>query len=150
MQHRPALWLALVAALAVSLSACSSTPASMRQKMQSWASAQNYTSDEQVISSDLSGIDAGLRLHDFLGVRTDCEGFYTDADSIYSSLPAPDATVTNDLNVAINTYWAPGSLACYDAPSFTAKGMAVFRGDLKKGEVFYQKAESIVHSFGIH
>lgn len=119
--------------------------------MQQWASSSdvNYTSAEMTISSDLLGIAAGLRRDDFRGLQTDCDGFYADAGAIYGGLPAPDATVTNELNVAVNQYWLPGALSCEHAQSLRSKDVRVFQRDLQRGNVIYAQAEKIIHGFGI-
>ena len=138
-----------VLALAVVLSGCHHTKATMRVRMQAWASAQNYISAESTVSSDLKGIAAGIRLRDLQGVRTDCVGFSTDIDQIYGGLPAPDRTVTNELNVAIAQFWGPGSEACYAAKSFSSAKFITFEHDLRLGEAVYAEAESRIHSYGI-
>jgi hypothetical protein len=142
--------LAGVLLLTVVLSACNNTKNSMRDRMQSWANDQSYVSAESIVKADLAGIAAGIRLHDLRGVRTDCVGFSTDIDQIYGGLPAPDRTVTNELNVAITEFWGPGSESCYAAKSFANAKFITFRHDLRLGEAVYAEAQSRIHSYGIH
>ncbi|HUY06327.1 MAG TPA: hypothetical protein VMU99_03590 [Acidimicrobiales bacterium] len=137
-------------AIALTFGSCSSPPVSMRTKMQSWATQQNFVSDDASIRSDLVGIDAGIRLRDLAGLRTDCVGLSADADQIYSTLPSPDVTVTNELNVAFTKYWGPGAQLCYGARSFSSAKMATFERYLVLGRAIYAKAESRIASYGVH
>jgi hypothetical protein len=139
-----------VIGLALTLSACSNVPASVRSRMQGWANNQSYPAAESTVAEDLSGIKAGIRLNDLPGIKTDCIGFNTDLDQIYQALPAPDVTVTNDLNEAITKYWSPGSqTSCYSSSSITSAKFKKFQSDLSLGDVWYRKAEAIIHGFGI-
>ncbi len=138
-----------VAVLSIVLSACSHTPTSMRTRVQQWATDQSYGEAEANVTEDLAGIATGIRLGDLRGVRTDCIGFNTDIDQIYSSLPAPDGSVTNDLNLAITKYWAVGAQDCYDSKSFDSAKFKGFQRDLKSGKAIYDRAESILHGYGV-
>lgn len=141
--------IASVLLLTLVLSACTNTKQTMRTRMQSWANAQSYVSAESTINADIAGITAGIRQHDLKGVRTDCVGFSADADQIYSGLPAPDRTVTDELNIAITKFWGPGSQLCYAAKSFFSDKFTTFSHDLRLGEAIYAEAESRIHSYGI-
>lgn len=150
MLRRPFLFVLCTLALGITVSACSGTPASMRSKMQSWASAQGYVNADATVHQDLVGIAAGIRLRDFNGLRTDCVGFSTDLDQIYGGLPAPDRTVTNEVNIALTKFWEPGAEQCYEARAYSDPRIAAFRRDLRLGEALFAKAESRIRSYGIH
>lgn len=139
----------VVCVCAVVLSGCSNRPASIRSKMQSWATQQDFVNADATIRSDLTGIDAGIRLRDLSGLRTDCVGLSADSDQIYATLPTPDATVTNELNVVFTKYWGPGTQLCYGAKSFSSAKMATFERFLGLGRVIYAKAESRIASYGV-
>jgi len=148
---RPALGSALaLCTLAFALSSCSSRPASLRSKMQSWATQQNFVSGDATIKSDLVGIDAGIGLRDLVGLRTDCVGFSADVDQIYATLPTPDSTVTSELNIAFTKYWGPGTQLCYGADSFSSAKMATFERYLRLGKAIYAEAGSKIASYGVH
>ncbi len=117
--------------------------------MQSWATQQNYVSADSQIRSDLAGIDAGIRLRDLSGLRTDCVGFSADIDQVYATLPTPDATVTNQLNTAFTKYWGPGTRLCYGAESFSSAKMVTFERYLRLGRAIYAEAESRIASYGV-
>ncbi len=118
--------------------------------MQSWATQQSFVSSDAVIKSDLVGIDAGIAGRDLSGLRTDCVGFSADIDQIYATLPAPDPTVTGELNIAFTRYWGPGAQLCYGANSLTSAKMATFERYLRLGRAIYAEAESRIASYGVH
>ena len=117
--------------------------------MQSWAMQQNFVSSDALIKSDLVGIDAGIRLRDLSGLRTDCVGFSADIDQVYATLPTPDSTVTSELNIAFTKYWGPGTQMCYGADSFLSAKMATFERYLRLGRAIYVDAESRIASYGV-
>lgn len=131
-------------------SGCANSHQSLRSKMRSWASDQNYVGADTTVREDLANIAAGLRLRDLEGLRTVCVGFSADVDQIYASLPAPDRSVTHELNIALTKFWGPGAQLCYGATSLASAKMAAFERDLKLGEAWFAEAESRIRSYGVH
>ena len=117
--------------------------------MRSWADAQNVTTSEGYIRSDLRGIDAGVRTRDLRGLRTDCVGFSADVDQLYASLPSPDRTLTDILNRAATSYWGPGAQVCYGLTSWSGSHYVTFQRDLRLGTIYFDRAATRLRRFGI-
>ncbi len=141
--------LVMLSLVAIVAGGCGGAPASMRTRVLSWANAQSYGAIEQNLNADLVDLHNGIKDHALTQLHTACEGFKYDLGSAYQILPAPDATVTNDLNVAISQYLAPGATLCTGATSITSRSYLTFLHDLALGTAVYNAAGRILHHDGV-
>jgi hypothetical protein len=143
---------ALVAALA--LAGCSNTSGSPSHQVQQWADSSGYTNASgstglgQFIAGDLAGLKAGLRARDLGALRTACAGFTQDADNLYSELPTPDETLTNEFALSLTEFSEAGA-DCYQASGFRAAKFLKYEKLLKSGTAEYDRALARLKSFGV-
>ena len=88
-----------LAALALVVAAgCANHPATLAGQLRAWESGASYSSNQQLLSTDLGEIATGLRTGPLVAVHTACDGLGVDAGTAYGELPTPDQALTDDLN----------------------------------------------------
>jgi hypothetical protein len=144
-----ALALAALALAAGALAGCATSYAGDSPKqVQQWAAAAPYDADNAQIQSDLGDLANGLAEHQLQPLKTACEAFSIDVDTLYTTLPTPDTTVTDELNAALST-WGRAAEDCYGAPSFSSARFAKYRAELKSARAEYAKAQRRLRTFGV-
>lgn len=124
-----------VAATAALLAGCSSS------SLSGWAAAANMSGNDALLTSDVAHLRAGIARHELKAVRTACEAFSADASTADGELPAPDQTLTNELNTAYEDDYRAG-LDCYRAPSFSSPPFRRFQSELSAGVAELHRAEA--------
>ena len=134
--------------LALSAVACESGPTTLRGQLQAWANNATYSADVSQINEDLTALQNGLREHKLLALRTECEGFSVDVETLYGELPTPDQTITYELGYALPGYYS-AARDCFDSPSFTSTQFRSYEELMKKWGVTYKKALSQLRAYGV-
>jgi hypothetical protein len=129
--------------------ACSSGPTTMSSKLKSWATGATYSADAAQISQDLTGLRNGLKEHQLLPLRTECEGFADDAEALYGELPTPDLTITNELGSSLSNYYT-AARDCFDASSFTSSNFKTYERLMTSSGKTYERAVGQLASYGVH
>jgi hypothetical protein len=127
---------------------CSNLSGSPAQQMAEWASSASYHVDDAQIESDFPNLAAGVAEHKLLSLRTECEGFGADVETLYGELPTPDHSITDALGAALSTMYQ-GAEACFRAGSFTSADFARFERDLKSGRAGYEAVRRRLSALGV-
>jgi hypothetical protein len=81
-----------------------------------WVQQNSYWANESQVVADAHSVEAAIARGTALQVRTACGGLGADAGSLYSTLPTPDHPLTDDLNRAMQAFFAAGQ-GCAATPS---------------------------------
>jgi hypothetical protein len=90
--------MAAAVGVALVVSACGASHATLAERLRAWESGSSYSSDQGYISSDIHEIATGIRNGPIGALHTACDGLGVDAANAYGELPTPDQTLTDDLN----------------------------------------------------
>jgi hypothetical protein len=137
------LLLALVAA------SCSSGPTTLSGQLQSWANGAGYSADVAQINADLHNLANGVSERKLLALRTACEGFSTDAAMLYTELPTPDETITNELGTSLSDFFS-ASVDCYAASSFTSTKFRQYLKEMHTATNLFDEALAQLAAYGVH
>ena len=140
--------LVAVGALALLATGCSNLHGSHAQRVGEWASSANYASNAAQITSDLGFISRATAAHNLRALRTDCGGLGDDVETIYESLPTPDATLSNDLAEA-SAQLASSASACFAASSFNSADYRSSRRELAAGTAAFDAANKRLRQLGV-
>jgi hypothetical protein len=138
----------------LALAGCTDTSGSLAHQVQQWANASGYSGSSgntglsQFLASDLSGLRAGQRERDLNGLRTACAAFTQDADNLYSQLPTPDRTLTDEFALALTDFSSAGA-DCYQASGFAAAKFREYEKLLQSGTAEYSRAQVRLKSYGV-
>jgi hypothetical protein len=141
--------MACVVGLSISTAACSSGPTTLSGKLQAWANNASYSSDVSQIAQDLTDLHNGLKERQFLALRTACEGFGVDVETLYGYLPTPDYDITQELGTSLANYYTAAE-DCFYSSSFTSAKFLTYEKLLKSSGVTYQKALAQLRTYGVH
>jgi hypothetical protein len=101
---RSTLLLAVSAGL---LAGCGYT-GSQGSQIRQWASANTYATNEQQVVADAHSLLDAVARGSALQLRTICGGISSDAGTLYTTLPAPNHRLTDELNAAMQDFFAAG------------------------------------------
>ena len=101
-----------------------------------------------ILDEDLSGIAAGIRLHELKALHTVCAALATDASNGYSQLPTPDQHLTDLLNTAYTTL-GNAAVQCAEAGSFSSPHLGRAKTELETGRRALDAAVTRVHRLGV-
>lgn len=146
MRRRAALLVALAVA-GMLLAACGGG-GSLASQLQSWASGASYDADVAQLQSDLTSLAAGLSQRNLPALRTECEGFGVDAETLYGELPTPDETITDELGSSLQGFFT-AARSCYDASSFTDSAFRSYQTTLRRSEQTYDRARNQLAAYGV-
>jgi hypothetical protein len=90
------------------LAGCSQYSGTQAHKVQEWASQASFSANNNQVVSDVLLVRKADAQGTGLQFLTDCGGMASDVGTAYEQLPAPDQTLTNDLN---NAYTLIGNAA---------------------------------------
>ena len=141
--------LVCLVALSISTAACVGGPTTLSGKLQAWANNASYSSDVSQIAQDLTDLNNGLKERQFLALRTACEGFGVDVETLYGYLPTPDYDITQELGTSLANYYTAAD-DCFYSSSFTSAKFLTYEKLLKSSGVTYQKALAQLGTYGVH
>ena len=121
----------------------------MSGKLKSWATNATYSADAAQISEDLTALRNGLKERQLLPLRTECEGFADDVEALYSELPTPDLSITNELGTSLSNYYT-AARDCFDASSFTSANFKTYERLMTSSDKTYQRAVEQLAAYGVH
>jgi hypothetical protein len=144
-----ALVAVVLAALTFGAAACGGGPTTLSGQLKSWAATATYSADAAQISEDLTALNNGLRERKFLALRTECEGFGVDVETLYGELPTPDLTITNELGSSLSNYYSAAE-DCFYSSSFTSANFKKYERLLVSSGKTYRRAVGQLAAFGVH
>jgi hypothetical protein len=142
--------LAVVVIVGGVFAGCAETSGTPRQQMSEWATDATYDADNSQILTDISQIDLAIKIHNLLDLRTDCDGFGADVQTLYGELPTPDQKTTNELNTSLENDLEQASIDCYELSSMSGPKYEKVVAELRRGEAAYATARKRIASFGVH
>lgn len=140
---------ALLVVVALVAASCSSGPTTLSGKLQAWAKNAGYSTATAQINADLVNLQNGYNERKLLPLRTACEGFSSDAATLYGQLPTPDQTVTLELGSALNDFFT-ASVDCYATNSFSSSKFQQYLKLMRSATATYGRALSQLAAHGVH
>jgi hypothetical protein len=141
---------AVVVILGGVFAGCATTTGTPRQQMSEWANDASYDADNSQILTDITQIHLAMHIRNLLDLRTDCDGFGADVQTLYGELPTPDQTATNELNTSLENDLENFSLSCYELSSMSGPKYTKVVAELNRGVAAYATARKRIASFGVH
>lgn len=128
-----------VAAIAVTLSACSS-PASLPSKVAQWASGNGFGGNVGTLLGDGARVDRVVEQGQGSGaLKASCGVLEDDASTADGTLPTPDASLTDALSRAFQDDAAAANL-CYGASPADQAALARAVRDVTKADALLESA----------
>jgi len=131
------------------LAGCTSYTGSKANQVREWASIASVSSNDELIVQDVSAIKLSLRARRLKDVTSNCSGLVFDTGTAYGNLPAPDNTLTDELNVAYEDLAAAGS-SCALARRLGSHRITAALATIDAGLVSLDKAGRLLASDGAH
>ncbi len=131
------------------LAGCTSYTGSKANQVREWASIASVSSNDELIVQDVSAIKLSLRARRLKDVTSNCSGLVFDTGTAYGNLPAPDNTLTDELNVAYEDLAAAGS-SCAWARRLGSHRITAALATIDAGLVSLDKAGRLLASDGAH
>jgi hypothetical protein len=144
---RPAAVLAIVLGVVV-LGGCAPYSGTTAQKVQQWAKHSMFKSDNDTVVSDVIRVREAVKTGTVKQVRTICGGLASDAGTTYTTLPAPDQVLTDDLNDA-DILFVDASTACSGVSSVSSPVMVRSLTKLTAGLAYLIRAQRLLKSLGV-
>lgn len=135
--------------LAVVLAGCTSYTGSKANQVRQWASISSVSANDKLVVQDIAAIKRSLRVRQLKDVTSNCSGLVFDTGTAYGNLPAPDNTLTNELNVAYEHFANAGS-SCAALDSLRSSRMKTALVSIAAGVVALDKATRLLAADGVH
>ena len=141
----------LVAVLltAVGLAGCTSYTGSKANQVRQWASLSSVSANDTLVAQDIAAIKRSVRAKELKDVTSNCSGLVFDTGTSYGNLPAPDNTLTNELNVAYEDFVSAGS-SCAAAGTLNSGRSTSALATIALGVVSLDRATRILAADGVH
>lgn len=139
----------LAALLALgALAGCTSYSGSKANQVSQWASLYSVVSDDQLVVQDITAIRLSLDEGRLRDVTSNCAGLVFDSGTAYDNLPAPDNTLTDELNVAYVDFTDAGT-SCSAVRSLDSRRMKAALRTITTGLLSLDEAERRLAADGV-
>jgi hypothetical protein len=140
----------LIAALSGigTVAGCTSNAGTMATQVSDWASGATVISNDQLVVQDIAALQRSVKEGLIRYVTTNCAGLVTDAGTAYGNLPAPDNTLTDELNVAYEDFANAGS-RCATAQNVHSRKVTGALRTISEGVVSLDAATRRLASYGV-
>jgi hypothetical protein len=145
--RRLAVAVAVVLA-AAGLGGCAPYRGTTAQKVQEWAKENSFVANHDQMVADIIRVDKALKIGTAKQLRTICGGFASDIGTAYTTLPAPDVALTNDLNNA-DTTLLDAATSCSGVSSATSPTMKADIVKIHQGLGYLRKAQMLLATLGV-
>jgi hypothetical protein len=145
---RRLLLLAVPAAAAFSLGACSAAGGTLQQRVASWAGQSGIVSLDAQVADDVSSFRQALAAGETGTARDLCSSLNDDAGAAYDELPSPDRQLTGLLNAA-DTALDQGAVDCEAALGGKRDLLATALREIREGSASLRAADLRLQSFGV-
>jgi hypothetical protein len=133
---------------AAGLGGCAPYRGTTAQKVQEWAKENTFVANHDQMVSDIIRVDKALKIGTVKQLRTICGGFASDIGTAYTTLPAPDLALTNDLNDA-DTALVNAATSCSGVSSKTSPAMKADSVKIHQGLEYLRKAQLLLATLGV-
>ena len=111
--------------------------------------AQFGERQRHLVAQDIAAIKRSVRAKELKDVTSNCSGLVFDTGTSYGNLPAPDNTLTNELNVAYEDFVSAGS-SCAAAGTLNSGRITSALATIALGVVSLDRATRILAADGVH
>ncbi len=146
---RPLLPAFAALVVAFGLAGCSPYSGTRASKVQQWAKQNSFTSDNDLVVSDIVDAYKAVKTGSVQTVTTICGGLAIDVGTAYDTLPSPDQALTNYLSDA-DTSIVNAATSCSRISSLGSRTMRRDLAVLVTGISDLHKAQRLIASFGVH
>lgn len=144
---RPAALLTILLGIVV-LGGCAPYSGTTAQKVQQWAKHSMFKADNNTVVNDVIRVREAVKVGTVKQVRTICGGLAADVGTTYTTLPAPDLALTNDLNAA-DIVFVDAATACSGVSSVSSTVMTTALAKLTSGLANLIRAQRLLKSLGV-
>ncbi len=118
-------------------------------KVRQWARTNSYLSNAEQVALDAFDLERAVRVGSALKMRTVCGGLSSDAGTLYSTLDAPDHTLTSEIARSMEDFFKAAE-KCAVAGSTRDASVAWALASVKDGAAELAVADRKMASYGVH